>query len=202
MIIHSNKLIFLHIPKTGGTSIENMLCPKPLNPFVFNKYWMFGLVDNQYSQHFNYTNIQKYCNTDISDYFIFAVVRNTWDRLVSAYKYLYENLDFEKFITNKCIALQQKRLTQTDHFNTQMAFIKNEAGKIVPDFIGRFENLQTDFDYMCDINHLKKKKLYTINKSNNKKHYSLYYTDKTRDLVNETYREEIEFFDFKFQQPL
>lgn len=199
MIIDKDKLIFLHIPKTGGSSIENALSKAFFNPYVFDRIYMFGLINNQYSQHFNYQNICAYSNRNLTDYFIFTFVRNTWDRLVSAYKYLYQHKDFKTHIIKMCAKLQSNKLDQTDHFNTQMVFIKDKNGIIVPDFIGRFENLQNDFDYVCDVKNLQRKKLDTINQSKNKKPYQEYYDNYTIGLVKETYRQEIDFFDFKFQ---
>lgn len=200
MIFHKSQSIFLHIPKTGGTSIEKALFKKIPDPYTFDSHLMFGLVDLQYSQHFNIANISKYSPVNIDKYFIFTFVRNTWDRLVSAYRYLYQKQEFGPFIKSRCEELQHNRLSQTDHFNTQMVFIKNDAGCVVPNFIGYFDNLQKDFDEVCDKIGVSKTILPQINKSYNSKPYQKYYDNYLSGLVKETYKEEIEFFDFKAPQ--
>jgi len=207
MIIQRSKLIFLHIPKTGGTSIERHLIPEILSPNIFNQKYMFGLIDRQYAQHFNYENMQKHSEEKLDDYFKFTFVRNTWDRLVSAYNYLYKNKDFNSFVQGKCLSLQKGILTQTDHFNTQMVFIKDKYDNVVPNFIGRFERLQEDYNrLMQQLNGSTRSmwgyQLPKINESKkDNRHYTEYYTDYTKDLVAETYSKEIEYFNFEFQKP-
>ena len=63
MIDHQRKVIFIHIPKTAGISIYNMM---------------------RYSGSQNHKTRLDY----EEDYFSVRVVRNPWDRLVSAYSYV------------------------------------------------------------------------------------------------------------------
>ena len=69
MISHQYKCIFIHIPKTGGTSIENVL-------------------SQDKSKGSDHRLLHEYSNcSDFDSYFKFAVVRNTYDRIWSIYRY-------------------------------------------------------------------------------------------------------------------
>jgi hypothetical protein len=61
--------IFIHIPKTAGTSVARTL---------------FG----QGSRHVPYFEYEKVNGRKFNRYFKFAFVRNSWDRLVSTYFFL------------------------------------------------------------------------------------------------------------------
>ena len=67
------------------------------------------------------------------------------------------------------------------------------------DFIGRFENLEEDFHYICEKIGLSNIKLPHENITRHK-HYIKYYDDETRGIVAEIYVKDIKFFNYKFGQ--
>ena len=73
-------------------------------------------------------------------------------------------------------------------------------GKITVDYIGRYEQLQESFDYVCEQLGISKQVLPHLNLNANKKysHYTDYYTDDTRRLVELVYRRDITQFGYKF----
>jgi len=71
MISHKHKCIFLHIPKAAGTSIERFL--RDIDPDIPSKV----LRKRGFSRFLN----------DHLDYYVFSIVRNPYDRLVSAWKW-------------------------------------------------------------------------------------------------------------------
>ena len=69
-ICHKNKIIFIHIPKCAGKSVEKAL----FNREVYNSSANHATVD---------TFVERHGEDIWNEYTTFAVVRNPWDRLVS-----------------------------------------------------------------------------------------------------------------------
>lgn len=75
-IIDEMKIAFVHVPKTSGLYIENKMClhAKKLN----TKYIKFGG---------HYTYEQMHTKENIAHYTFFTIVRNPYDRIISAFNY-------------------------------------------------------------------------------------------------------------------
>ncbi|MEE2975632.1 MAG: sulfotransferase family 2 domain-containing protein [Thermodesulfobacteriota bacterium] len=167
---HPYKFVYFVIHKNGTRSIFNL--------FNFK----------QESFKFYDPNMYK-------DYFTWTMVRNPWDRLVSAYinkaskKYgpwsKFENLTFSDFIYNK------------EGIENSHTCIQNTQIPPDIDFIGKYENFQEDFDIICDKIGIPRHELPHKNASKHK-HYTEYYDDETRQIVAEKYAKDIEYFGYKF----
>ena len=80
----------------------------------------------------------------------------------------------------------------------QKDFLVDESGNILVDFIGRMENLQLDFDKIC--NHLKiPKRALPIRNSSKHMGYKEYYSDNTKQIISETFHEDIALFNYSFE---
>ena len=164
MISHKHKLIFVHINKTGGTSIGDVL----------KKY------SNKSKKHQSIidSNKEAYSN----DYFKFTFVRNSWDRFLSLYKYRIKtnqtNLrsnpaPFKEWAKNIYDKNPKHYNAHDPHkllmLSEQLDWITDTDGSIDIDFIGRYENLQEDFDIICEKIGIPKQELPHKNKSNKSK---------------------------------
>jgi len=83
------------------------------------------------------------------------------------------------------------------HFVPQLAWIAGNNRNILVDFVGRFENLQEDTDHVCRQIGFEKTVLPSLNATAHGD-YRQYYADRTRRLVAEYYREDVEFFSYEF----
>lgn len=87
MILHKKKVLFVHIPRTGGSSIENY--------FGFEGNSNIKKLDT--AQHATLQEyLQGYPNAE--SYYKFSVVRNPWDRLVSWYIWSYAEVLYYQFL--------------------------------------------------------------------------------------------------------
>ena len=80
----------------------------------------------------------------------------------------------------------------------QYNFLSDERGELLVDFVGRYEKLQSDFDYICDRLGIGRSALSKLN-STKHAHYSEYYTKGMADLVALLYAEDVEKFEYTFE---
>jgi len=189
MISDKHKVVFLHVPKCAGTSME-----------VYLKNFEFYIVGHYHTCHRELLKNNKYKN-----YYKFSFVRNPYDKMVSEFKWYtdqsnkwnsphcreyYKGLDFKTFVS-QFITLH---LGDPYHQCSQYSIL-NPLEQI--NFIGRFENLQQDFNVVCDKIGIPQQQLPHKNK-NKHKNYTEYYDDETKQIVSEIYAKDIEYFGYKF----
>lgn len=189
------KSLFIHIPKSAGRSIVR------------------GLYDVQSVEHAPADWYQELDAEKYASYFKFTVVRNPWDRAVSAYTYLKKGgspsskddqlwsdfinqfNDFDDFV---CQWITVDNIMRNALFTPQSTFITDRYGQISMDYIGRFENLEQDFKNVAEkIN--PSAALPHINQSRQLS-YQDYYTDNSKRIIAEAYRQDIENFGYTFEQ--
>lgn len=125
--IDSIKLIFIHIPKTGGTFLENKL--QSLAADEYNEY-------RRMSSHYT---INEYLNK-IDKYIVFGVVRNPYDRIMSAYN-MFVRKSWSGVIKNTYIKLNKPKTFETFIQNLYILFKNNELP---------WQNVSnTDLDKVC-----------------------------------------------------
>ena len=224
----NTKCIFVHVPKTGGTSMSNVSWNKVT---YYNYYGHYSIKD--FSEM-----------VDVSKYFKWCFVRNPWSRLLSGYdhsldfkntfstfegfvnalykhKNTYQKLDYN---WSKIIeGIPELPKTSPEMFLTcQKAFLTVD-GKVNMNFIGRYEKLQTDWIILCSLLKNKKHKPIALDletwvkeldsckiphernrKTESHSQYSSkpwqeYYTKEMIDLVGEVYEQDIKEFNYKFE---
>jgi chondroitin 4-sulfotransferase 11 len=196
MIDHKNKIIFAHIPKTGGTSVEKLF-PEGFGP-----------------QHHPLSWFKKQRPHIYKKYFKFSICRNPYDKIVSEYfwhvhdplnqfKGRFQCLSFNEFvklffkIDGSFLEFKYDGWFEM-HFETHrmpQTFFLDPVSDL--DFIIRFENLQEDFDIVCEKIAIPQQQLPHQNKTKHKC-YTEYYDDETREIVTKKYGLDIEYFGYEF----
>lgn len=156
---NKKKFIFIHIPKSAGTSIRSALGELEEGRRHL-PWWVY----------YN-SSYRKY-----NEYFKFSFVRNPYERAESAYKYLFsggnnrEDLDVSKVIQNYSsfydfvkFGLHEGEMKNHPFFWDQKDYLFDWRGRLKVDYLGRFESLQHDFDIICDCLGADRSKLEKIN---------------------------------------
>ena len=104
--------------------------------------------------------------------------------------------DFTKFIINEFGTQNEPHYEiQTDKFERQVTTLDNI------DYIGKFENLREDYNSVLRKLNLPKTTLGHANKSkSSSKHYSEFYDDETRQIVEAEYSKDLVNFGYNFER--
>jgi len=209
MISHKYQCIFIHIPKTGGSSIENLIWPDKSDRTVenlwmghvsmyFNKYQTGGL------QHLTARQIRTEVGKDIfSTYHKFTVIRNPWEKAISQFFYMKKRKDLRKFIGmnrftsfNRYLNLIQRK--EHVQWKKQIDFIVDDDGALLVDQIIRFEDLDQQFRQLASKINLSYDALPHANKTK-RKPYPYYYNKAKVQKIQDIYSEDISSFDYSFE---
>jgi hypothetical protein len=181
-------VIFVHINKTGGSSIEKALglpfqhrTAREIHDLIGAKRWQSR--------------------------FSFTFIRNPWDKVASHYHYRVKTnqtglrdqpIPFAEWVR---LAYGENARPYYDNpkmFMPQMDWIAGQDGRIMVDFVGRFESLHADFKVVCDkvgieatLPHLKQTK---------RSDYRKYYDDATAAIVAHWFAKDIDVFSYRFDQ--
>jgi hypothetical protein len=185
-----HKILFYHVPKTGGSSIT---------------YWLennnLGLVASIKPMHAHPNAfITKSFTENWPVNWSFCVVRNPWERWVSwwhYWKYMVKKFDhsFEEY-TEKYFTGQYKGLAGGEYGpNIQQIHFSRHVHEVL-----RYENLEEDFKKVQHKFNVHAPLEKRANISKGKLHYSQYYTTpRLVDLVSEYYKEDIVEFGYTYE---
>ena len=220
------------MPKTAGQSVEQVflellgLTWKTRAPLLLRKNSLpeLGPPRLAHLTAEEYVRYKYMTQEQFDNYFKFAFVRNPWDRMVSYYKYLDESsdLEFKQYLMGRFLT---EMWVDTNWFvRPQSSFLYDDDDRLLVDYVGRFENLQADFNKVCEWIGIGATELPYVNKSEKKPAKSIsalskvmkvvspaettstaapecyqdYYDDESRDLVAELYKRDIELFGYSF----
>ncbi len=203
-ILHGYKCIFIHIPKTGGNSIMASLNTLPKRKAAEE----FPPV--KYPKHATAVEVKGVVGDPMwEEYFSFAFVRNPWDLMVSSYGWwLQKAHKWEKFHLNVREIEQMGSFAAFMHSRYGRRMLNrsegsifdwiSEDGKIIVDFVGRFECLQEDWDKVCEQIGAPRSQLAHMNRTERKASYREYYSAETRQIVADRFHKTIEMFGYEF----
>ncbi|MCH2202641.1 MAG: sulfotransferase family protein [Fuerstiella sp.] len=218
LISYTRNFLFVHLLRTGGTSITRALKTESSSPeqYLENRILRaLGIRVNHfttyqrklYRTHTSARSLRKNMPPEIWDsLFKFTVVRNPFDRIVSLYTHLtgrrdgrligrrygsdMENMTFGEFISaiHRFPFLHQKQQ------------ITDDTGKLLVNHVAHFESLKEDFLQILRIVNVET----TLDHLNGSRHrnYREYYTPSLIQSVSEYFAEDLEFFGYDFETGL
>ena len=217
-VSYQHKLIYIHIPKCGGTTIESILKINSTEGFfsyyktidtgiIVEKNKFCNLVDynnciNKTPQHFTYRELKRVLPKVVFEkYNKFAIVRNPYSRLVSDYYFIKNYLKLKDYtfeqLVNQLALVQEERVDKFDgHLEPQYTYLVDDDNIIKNVKIFYYEEIGKCFEFLkgvinfTEIPHLRKT-VYT-------KPYQEYYTSDLQEKVYNFYKEDFLQFNYKF----
>lgn len=154
MIDRKHDAVFVHVPKTGGQSVEKVFIER--NGLTWDERAPMLLRKNddpavgpERLAHITaeeYVSLGHVTPEEWERMFTFAFVRNPWSRIVSAYLYrdLEHDMSFAEFI-ERFLDYDDRFLNDTRHAMPQAEFLYDAKDNLLVDYVGRFEQLAKDF---------------------------------------------------------
>jgi hypothetical protein len=209
LVSHSHQFLFVHVPKTAGDSLTETLGPYSegtelrggrttlgqLLPICGQ--WLVG-GRGALPKHATARDIARRLTPEQYEaYFKFAFVRNPWDWWISFYHYVRQDPSHHRHQLARTLTFEEfLRRRGTRKKYRQKPFLTDTRGRLIVDFVGRFETLHADFHHICSVLKITGR----LGHCNQSRHrdYRGYYTPTTRQLVAEFSAEDIEFFGYDF----
>lgn len=210
------KFLFVHIAKTGGTSIRAALSPyKWKDPYripLFLCSRMSSLSHHRLAcklpRHAKAIAAYEMLPRELfNELFKFAFVRNPWDLQVSSYHHIQRerpNLlkdigNFEDFLHWKLDPSRRPYQYIIDtSIELQSDYLIDLNGNIIVDFIGRYERLEEDFQEACTRIGITPPRLPHKRQARDRTTYQKYYTDETAELIARHFKRDIKMFGYTF----
>lgn len=193
MIVPDQNILFIHIPKCGGSSIAAGLFKK--ENIAYKTYMQLSkgqhkkYMTDHHQKHATASYYKKKLKS-FDDYYKFTVIRNPWERAISSYEWHQcIRADFDKFIS-----IMEKQ--QHHQVKPILHFVK-ENDEIIVDDIFTFAQIDKVFDKL-------KLEKFHKKRRNSRKHFeelNSIQLDKLDEMVNRLYKDDIEFFGFKKFEP-
>lgn len=200
LVSHKHKYVFVHIPKTGGTSVSRILSTVHRKNVVVLAHCTIRDLRLEYGFS--------------KSYFKFCVVRNPWDRLVSHYFHLLplktrKGTAFRKYLKSKnlhnfrdFVLSGLRKIPLTDErsghrlFAPQCMWIKGKH-RLLVHYVARFESIREDFAFICGRLGLRDLVLPHMRRSKHE-YYKSYYDDRMVNEVAEVYQQDITSFGYDY----
>jgi hypothetical protein len=202
MLSSSKKFLFIHVPKTGGNSIQSVLknyseddlvCVSPLQDGIER----FEVRSKSYATHKHSTLAEytrEYGEEMVLGLCKFCCVRNPWDRCVSHFfsphrgPVTWDRDAFWKFVETEVRPL---------NFYIDRGGDSLESSVMNINYIIRFEHLQAGFDRVCQELGVAYQVL-PVRNSSSRDNYRIYYDEGLVSLVEDRFSEEIKLFGYTF----
>jgi len=180
------KLTFVHINKTGGSSIETALGLPFQHRTALELLRAIG--PRRWQSRFSFT-----------------FVRNPWDKVASHYHYRIKTnqtglgerpIPFSEWVRLAYLEKAAPYYDQPKMFMPQIDWVADEQDRVLVEFVGRFESLERDFAALCarigssaTLPHLKKSQ---------SGDYRRHYDADTAEIVQRCFQKDLDAFGYTF----
>lgn len=190
-------VVFVHVPRTAGTSITSAL---------------YG----RFIGHFGLADLLAAAPADVQALPRFTVVRNPWDRLVSAWSFARAGASasdhgpirvhrasqyaapafasFERFVEEWLVPRAGERIDGI--FRPQHSYLLAAGGTMSFDHHGRFENLAETEAWLTEVRGSPVS--LGLQNTSQRSEYRGYYTPRLRDIAAQIYARDIELLNYDF----
>lgn len=225
-----HKFLFKHVPRTAGKSIMNTITPYcdivkaghmdmgAIKGSLLNGgSWRF-LVDHEtpgmeqveiYGRQLCVISRPfKMSQKEYDELLTFAFVRNPWSRELSRYLFITKRPQHVRYkeVTNRSFEGWLDYLYRNPNRRQfQLDMLTDKEGKIITTIIGKYENLQQDFNKICVQVGIPELKLFHVDLVGMENlirkdfgQYKEYYSEKAKKLVEEICSKDIKYFNYKF----
>ncbi len=209
LISHRHNFLFVHVYKNAGMSIS-----KALSPYTVSRYQRetvrvlkqlrlpcpVSWDPTPFDTHVTAAELVAEMGRERFDsFFSFAIVRNPWDWLVSLHSYVLKNPQhhlhqlfrelgsFQDYIHWQC----------EDGLPLQRDFLFSDEGEQLVSFIGRYEELERDFEEICNKLGVSAT-LPRLNVSRRSRAFREFYDEQLVEMVREKYQADIDLFGYRF----
>ena len=207
LISDTKNFLFVHVQKTAGTSLTQVLAPVCLQPSqsklnrLGSKLRLVSWRHHRFSKHAPLSEAQEVLPPAVyAAMFKFAFVRNPWSRLVSWYEYILRTESHHR--RDRVIGLGGfdafvEQYTAHPR-RSQWSMLANRNGQLGVDFVGRFEHLQRDLAQLTERFGLHAQVLPHVNRIETHAWQS-HYSPRSIEWVRQRWRQEIEVFGYEFE---
>jgi hypothetical protein len=206
LISISKKFIFIHIYKCAGTSMAESLRPWCQNN-VFDKILTklnllpsLASIESEVPHHPTALEVKKHLKSKYwNNYYKFAFTRNPFDMEVSLYHYMLQNENHRQHDLIKSMVSFDEYIDWRvkNDLHNQHRYVIDTKGDLIVDFIGKFENLNDDFEIVCNSIGIPCN-LPKLNQSKRQNDYQKYYSKYSQKLVEEYFAKDLEIFNYEF----
>ncbi len=211
--------LYVHIAKTGGTSVRAALKslqwkdPYYLAQFVCSRlsHLTGHRIAAKLPRHAKIIAAQEMLPKEFfGGLYKFAFVRNPWDLQVSSYHHLKRERPHlleghESFADFTRWKLNPERPYQY-HLDTavtlQTDYLVDLHGRLLTDYIGRYESLHAEFDHICRTLGVPTPELPHKRQATDRgRDYRSYYDDELAEQVGQYFKRDIELLSYRFDPP-
>ena len=191
VVSQEHKVLYLHIAKTGGSSIVQLLKNNGMDDLILSN--KRGIYEEKVSYF-------KEVVSEWDKYYKFTFVRNKFDLLISLYNYdrqlngkysLPSDITFEQFL-NEQVGVRAGLYTDL----IDQYYLTHTNDKCMFDFIGQFDTYNDDLNKVCAqlgiVNTQERTNVGNYDRSKKNE----YYTEELKEIVKNKFPKEIEKFDW------